>query len=51
MFKICLYISITSVLKMELSQNREKPLFNCLNDENIFDLIQRRVPHELESSF
>ncbi|PCD16969.1 hypothetical protein V440_03395 [Clostridioides difficile] len=36
---------------MELSQNREKPLLNCLNDENIFDLIQRRVLYELEDLF
>ena len=36
---------------MELSQNREKPLLNCLNDENIFDLIQRRGLYELEDLF
>ncbi len=36
---------------MELSQNREKSLLNCLNDENIFDLIQRRVLYELEDLF
>lgn len=37
------------ITKMRLSQNKDKPLFHCLNAENIFNFIQK-VPHELKSS-
>ena len=33
-----------------MSQHRDKPIFHCLNDKNIFDFIEK-VPHELKNSF
>ena len=35
--------------QMGLSQNRDKPLTYCWNDENIFYFIQKRGPYEVKS--